>query len=267
MRPNIFAAHGTITREPREIVLDHALLKRETGTVQSEQATFFLGPENEVQRVLATGDVNAESTAKDTDPVRARADQAELWLSGKQNLLRTSTLTGNVHVERAGSQPMQGEAGRVILDFRGEMFHGQNELQKVHADDGVHLAQHAVSSSPSSRRSPHHRISISPRLPSISSLPKDDASTTRKLPAPRRSQFRRRNPKRTTGHDPQRTVITAGRFDAKFSPTPEGASRLTSMHGAPDAKIVSIGSRPARSHQHQSNARCHISSRKEELRP
>ena len=36
----------------------------------------------------------------------------------------------------------------------------------------------------------------------------------------------------------QRTVITAGRFDAKFSPTPDGSSRIASIHGAPDAKIV-----------------------------
>ena len=49
--------------------------------------------------------------------MRARADEAELLLTGKQNLLRTATLTGNVHVERIGSQPMQGDAGRAILDF------------------------------------------------------------------------------------------------------------------------------------------------------
>jgi lipopolysaccharide export system protein LptA len=33
------AAHGTITREPREIVLDHPLMKRPSGTLRSEQAT------------------------------------------------------------------------------------------------------------------------------------------------------------------------------------------------------------------------------------
>ena len=38
----------------------------------------------------------------------------------------------------------------------------------------------------------------------------------------------------------QRTVITAGRFDAKFAATPDGSSRLSSIHGAPDAKIVNL---------------------------
>ena len=111
--------------------------------MQAEQATFFLGPDNQVQRLLATGNVNAESTGQEADQVRAGADEAELLLTGKQNLLRTATLTGNVHVERIGSQPMQGDAGRAILDFLG-----QNQLQKVHAADGVRLAQHSDATNP-----------------------------------------------------------------------------------------------------------------------
>jgi lipopolysaccharide export system protein LptA len=38
----------------------------------------------------------------------------------------------------------------------------------------------------------------------------------------------------------QKTIITAGRFDAKFAATLKGSSRLTSVHGAPDAKIVNL---------------------------
>ncbi len=237
---SIFATHGVITREPREIVLDQALMKRETGTLQAEQATFFLGPENEVQRVLATGNVSADSTVKDADPLHARADQAELLLTGKQNLLRTSTLTGNVHVERLGSQPMLGDAGRVFLNFRGEMFRGRNELQKVHAEDGVHLAQRAVSGSPSAADA------SAPQDFDLSAAAIDFfVADGRRLDRAQTSgaaeiTISPAQPETATGTRPQRTIITARRFDAKFSPTPEGASRLTSMHGAPDAKIVSI---------------------------
>jgi hypothetical protein len=39
---------------------------------------------------------------------------------------------------------------------------------------------------------------------------------------------------------PQRTVIQAGKFDAKFEPTTNGGSRLSKIHGAPNAKIVSV---------------------------
>ena len=71
--------------------------------------------------------------------MRSRADQAEFLLAGKEELLRTATLTGNVHIEQTGPQPMLGDAGRVILDFAG-----QNQLQKVHALDGVRLTQKAA---------------------------------------------------------------------------------------------------------------------------
>ncbi|MGA7359938.1 MAG: LPS export ABC transporter periplasmic protein LptC [Candidatus Sulfotelmatobacter sp.] len=237
---SLFATHGTITREPREIVLDHPFMKRETGTLQSEQATLFLGPENEVQRVVATGNVNAESKAPDADTMRARADEAELLLTGKQNLLRTSTLTGNVHIERLGSQPMQGDAERVILDFRGQVFRGQNELQKVHAAEGVHLAQHAVSSSsPAADASAPQDFDLT--APAIDFFIADgrrlDSAQTSGAAQITISPVQPESLARTR---PQRTIITAGRFDAKFSPTPEGANRLTSMHGAPDAKIVSV---------------------------
>ncbi|HVI07726.1 MAG TPA: LptA/OstA family protein, partial [Candidatus Binatia bacterium] len=42
----------------------------------------------------------------------------------------------------------------------------------------------------------------------------------------------------STGESGQRTVVTAGSFLARFVETENGQSRLESMHGAPDARIV-----------------------------
>jgi len=236
----ILATHGTITREPREIVLDHPLMKRDTGTVQSDAATFFLGPENEVQRVLATGNVNAESAVPDADPMRARADRAELQLTGKDNLLRRATLTGNVHLERAGSQPMQGDAGLVILDFRGQLFHGQNDLQKVHAAEGVHLAQHSpgTNATTADASAPQDFDLTAPVIDFFVAdgrrLDRAQTSGAAEITiSPAQSAS-------AASGQVQRTVITAGRFEAKFAATPDGKSKLTSMHGAPDAKIVNL---------------------------
>ena len=250
----LLATHGRITRDPHEVVLEHPRLERETGTAQAEESTFFLGPDNEVQRLLATGNVQAESTGQDADQMRARADQADLSLTGKQNLLQTAILTGNVHVERIGSQPMQVDAGRAVLDFLG-----QNQLQKVHATDGVHLAQHPdITNTPAANaavRSPKNDSGI------------DSAPQNFDLNAPIVDFFvadgRRIDHAETSGAaqitisptpaqnsspdnqqaSAQRTVITAGRFYAKFAPTSDDTSRLTSgrltsIHGAPNAKIV-----------------------------
>ncbi len=232
---SIFATHGTITREPREIILDHPRMERASGTLQSDQATFFLGPENEVERIIATGNVNAESTPQQTDQMRARADDAELLLASKQNLLRTATLTGSVHVERVGSQPMQGDAGQVILDFLG-----QNELQKVHASDGVRLARHGGAARVSTANaSPPQDFDIA--APIIDFFVADGrrlahAQTT----GAARITITPASNQNSASGSAQRTVITAGRFDAKFTATPEGQSRLTSFHGAPNAKIVNL---------------------------
>ncbi|HZW79643.1 MAG TPA: LptA/OstA family protein, partial [Candidatus Deferrimicrobiaceae bacterium] len=232
---SIFAAHGTITRDPREVILDHARMERESGTLKSDQVTFFLGPENEVERVVATGNVNAESTPQQADQMRARADDADLLLVSKQNLLRTATLTGHVHVERIGSRPMQGDAGRVILDFLG-----QNQLQKVHAADGVRLSQRAAGANTSTASSspPQNFDIVAPIIDffvvdgrRLGRAQTSGAAQIIIMPA---------SDQNSTSESAQSTVITAGRFDARFSATPEGQSRLTSFHGAPDAKIVNL---------------------------
>src|SRR5260370_21857767 len=138
---SLFATRGTITRDPRVIVLDHARLGRVSGTLQADQASFFLGPDNHVERVLATGNVKVEGTGQQPDQRRARAAQSEIPVGGGPDPLRTAARTGQAHAERSGSQPMQGDAGRAILDFAG-----LNQLQKVHAPQGVPLPQHTSSS-------------------------------------------------------------------------------------------------------------------------
>jgi lipopolysaccharide export system protein LptA len=174
-----------------------------------------------------------------------------MLLTGKRNLLRTATLTGNVHVERIGAQPMQGDAGRAILNFLG-----QNQLQKVHAMDGVRLAQHGASSgaptpdssaSSSANSSPPQDFELTAPVVDFfvaegNRLDHAETSGAAKItispsPAERSNALAAKTSAQSSA---QRTVITAGRFDAKFAATPDGASRLTSIHGAPDAKIVNL---------------------------
>src|SRR6201998_1613036 len=59
----IEAEHGVITGDPREIVLDHPHLDREGALLQADRAVFHLGPDNDVESVLATGNVTTETWA------------------------------------------------------------------------------------------------------------------------------------------------------------------------------------------------------------
>ena len=262
----IQAVHGVVTNEPREIVLDHPRLEREGGTLWADGATLYLGPENNVERVLAKGNVNAEKKieakqnsaevsnkslaaraslgnqkgAEQQEPstMRARSDEGELLLTGNQNQLETAILTGNVQVERIGLQPMQGQAGRAVLDF-GK----QNQVHKVHASDGVRLAQQAVTKAAvkTETSGPQDFEVTAPVIDFfvINGQRLDRAITSgaaQIMIYPHQDSPRGASPVLP----PQRTVIQAGKFDARFEPTANGGSRLSKIHGAPNAKIISI---------------------------
>ena len=188
--------------------------------------------------------------------MHARSDQAELLFTSTHNQLRTAILTGNVQAERPGPQSMQGAAGRAVLDFSGK-----SQLDKVHAADGVRLTQHTVkppSVKPSTAESPAVK---SPNSAPNTTAPPQDYEVTAPIidffvkenrfldravtsgaakitifPAETGDSAAAQNsaPKSPT----QRTVVTAGKFNAKFGRTPQGRSSLATIHGAPDAKIV-----------------------------
>jgi lipopolysaccharide export system protein LptA len=141
----IQAQHGIITNDPHDVTLDHPRLDRQGQSMQADVGVFHLGQDNNVKRIDATGNVITEAQTPpkqgsegESKPglIRSRADQAEFLLTGSQNLLRTAIMTGNVHVEQEGPQPITGDSGRAIMEFAG-----RNELQKIHALDGARLAQ------------------------------------------------------------------------------------------------------------------------------
>ncbi|MGD1080615.1 MAG: LptA/OstA family protein [Candidatus Sulfotelmatobacter sp.] len=255
----IQAEHGIITNAPREITLDHPHVSREDGALQADQAVFYLSRENQVERILATGNVTTETrmegtkrsassakrnsaadkTAVQPQPseMRSRADQAEFLLQGKQDLLRTATMTGNVHIEQTGPQPMQGEAGRVILDFAG-----QNQLQKVHALDGARLTQKTVAGTqPAAKANATGPQDFELTAPIIDFtvaqghiLQNAVTSGTAHITI---AQTQGPASGSAQALAAQRTVVTAGKFDAQFTSF-DGRNHLANVHGAPDARIV-----------------------------
>jgi lipopolysaccharide export system protein LptA len=256
----IEAERGTITNDPRQIILDHPRLSRIDGTVQSDRAVFYLGRENQVERVLATGNVTTETRTQDAkrlavaanrnsavadqplpSEMRSRADQAEFLLEGKQNLLHTAIMTGNVHIEQTGPQPMQGEAGRVIFDFAG-----QNELQKVHALDAVRLIQNAVAEN----RPVAQGIAAGPQDFDLAASAIDFTvaqghilehavtSGAAQITIVQAGQAQAEQAQANQANPAaQRTVVTAGTFQAQFASS-DGRNHLASIHGSPNARIV-----------------------------
>ncbi len=235
------AQSGRVTDDPRQVVLNHPRLVREGRTLQADLATFFLNDDNNVDHVRAEGNVLAATNNSVDEPMRARADQADLHLTGSRNQLSAATLSGNVQVDRLGDNAMQGDAQRVDVDFSAG-----NRVQKVRASGGVRLLQHATTNPAAPTSSTPQDLQLT--APAINffvaggrHLDRAETSGAAQItvfPSPNSSQ---------PGAPPQRTVITAGRFTSRFEADADSHRRLASLHGEPDARIVnSVSGEPDR---------------------
>jgi len=105
----IEAAHGVINSQPRQVVLEHPRIEKQGGTLETQEATLFLGQDNTVQHILATGDVIAEARRRFDLPIAAyqvsgeysmlQAAIAKGWLDRERVMLESLT-----SIRRAGAQ-------------------------------------------------------------------------------------------------------------------------------------------------------------------
>jgi lipopolysaccharide export system protein LptA len=254
------ANHGVITKEPHQVVLTTVHMTREQQDARSDQATFFLREDNTVDRVLAEGNVesvirgrastesspNKPGSNAASSETHERSDRAELFLAGTRNLLTTAILTGNVQMTSATSptqvsstqqaQPVDATAGRVTLHFGGSA-HGQQLLETVHAEEGVRLTQKNIRSGAESVMAAASPMpakgggaqDVEMTAPAMDFVVKDgrllETAVTSGPP-----QIMITQPEAN-----QKTVVTAAKFTAKFT----NKNRLATLHGEPDAKIVS----------------------------
>ncbi len=230
------ADRGVITKQPRQIVLAGVRVTRERGQLQSDFATFFLRDDNTVDRVFASGDVRSEfhGLSSSSSDAHGRSDRAELFLTGMRDQLTTAILSGNVQLASVGAQTAEASAGRVTLHFAGSSS-GQQMLKTVHAEDGVKLVQKKAEPAVGGRAgtpvspSKMEAQDIEMTAPAMDFIVKDG----RLLESAETS-----GPPQIVITQPvsnQKSVVTAAKFTAKFTEK----NRLATLHGEPEAKIVS----------------------------
>jgi lipopolysaccharide export system protein LptA len=233
------ADHGVITKQPHRVVLNTVHMSRDQQEGWSDQATFFLREDNTVDRILAEGDVKSEIHGR--SETHERSDRAEMWLTGTRNLLTVAILTGNVQLASLGAQPADAAAGRVTLHFAGSSA-GQQLLERVHAEDGVRLSQK------NSRSGTLVAVATPVSTSVLLSTPAKGGEQDVEMTAPEMDfmvKDGRLLERADTSGPPQivitqpganqKTVVTAAKFTAKFT----DKNRLATLHGEPDAKIVS----------------------------
>jgi lipopolysaccharide export system protein LptA len=208
------AVRAVVTKNPREIVLSQPRLVRQDRKLKADTATLYLRNDNTVDRVLAEG--NVETEVHGASAAKGRADRAELFLTGPQNRMKEAVLSGNVHLGVEGDRPAEAAAGRVTLHFAGEQV-----LQNVHAEEGVRLAQKKMGTTDAQ--------DVELTAPVMDIVVKDGHLLENAVTS---------GPPQIVITQPglsQRTVVTADEFTASFTEH----NRLATLHGAPDARIVS----------------------------
>ena len=233
---HLTAERAVITKDPRQVVLTRPRLTRDLQTSWADKATVFLRDDNTVDRVLAEG--NVQNEVRGPSPVSTKSDRAELFLTGPRDQLKQAEFSGSVQLLSGGDRPAEADAGHVLLHFGG-----QQVLQRVHADQGVRLLQKSggaprVAKSGSGVHTAAQDLEMT--APAMDFQVADgrriESAETSESPASTREQSA--SPPQiliTQVGSNQQTVVTAAKFIARFT----DANRLASLHGAPDARIVS----------------------------
>jgi lipopolysaccharide export system protein LptA len=216
------AIQGTISKNPRVIVLEQPHLQNKSQRSEAKEATLYLRPDNTLERVFAQGSVLVKSAGP--PPTRVRSEQLELLLADKGNVLRNATFSRDVQMETSGPQPLLGYANKAVLNFAGK-----NVLTTVHTEGGVRLLQRQKPST-SVRSGPGSAQDMELTAPVVDFV----VAEGRRL-----KQAETSGPPQLTilpaGTNPgQQTLVTARKFTALF----DDLGQLASVHGAPEARIV-----------------------------
>ncbi len=210
------ASHGLIRSEPHAIFLDRAALQSESDRIRADQAVIALRADDTVERITARGNVRAESTG--ANPISARADNMEAFVSQGGDEIERAEFSGNVHFQSLVPGQGTGSANRVLMRFASG-----NLVEKVHAAGDVQLFREGVASA---GQTLGQDLEVSaPVLDALIADGKRMASAT----APPGSRIVIRS-----ARTKQQTIITADQFDAMF----DSLGAMRSLHGAPHARIV-----------------------------
>ena len=238
----ITAARATITKDPHLVALDHPHLQSDARRCDADEATLFLRPDNTLDHALARGNVLIQ--AEGPQPLELRSEQLDLIMAKQHGSLRYAIFSGDVRAQvmddgrpspskpslASQNPPMQGNAGRLVLEFtavhsRGKVSSSKNPLTKVHAEDHVKLLQHQNPASPSASAQDLELTAPSVDFFIAKGGRPQRAETTSAAQIAIRPSLGRG----------QQTLVTAAKFEAGF----DGSRHFTSVHGAPDARIVS----------------------------
>lgn len=209
----ISARQGLIRKEPAEMMLEDVHVAQTSRTVDANKVDVRFRPNNEVESVIATGDVRLAEKGKSN--LLVRAPRADLDM-GQKNLIHRAVFSGGVQFEGHDKSEMNGTARTLALDFAN-----RNKLSHVRASDNVHVQETPGQTGGDGYDLTTNAMDIAVQNGKTFEYA-ETAGPGQVILTPQK------------GAQGERTVITADRFRADFGEN----KRLKSIHGEPNAKMV-----------------------------
>jgi lipopolysaccharide export system protein LptA len=206
-KATITGQSATITKNPTRVVMQYAKVEELQRVISADKVTVFMSDDNNIERVVGTGNLHASSTGAKAFEINAPEGELEMAVA---NQAQRGVLSGGVTFLSKGDSPAEGKAGKILLAFGAG-----NRLTKARAQDSVQLKQ-----GPAGKSQELHAAALDLSVKDGRRLEK---AVTSGGPA---EIIREQTPGKTT--------ISAGHFETIFN----DQNRPVSLYGTPDTKIV-----------------------------
>jgi lipopolysaccharide export system protein LptA len=206
-KATITGKSATITKNPSKVMMQSARVEEPQRAISADKVTVFMSDDNDIERIVGSGNLHAESTGAKAFEVNA--PEGELQMASA-NQARSGVLSGGVTFANKGDSPAEGKAGKVLLTFAEG-----NRLTKARAQDSVQLKQ-----GPAGKSQELHAAALNLSV-------KDGRILEKAVTSGGPAEIVREQA-------PGKTTISAGHFETAFN----DQNRPVSLYGEPDAKII-----------------------------
>ena len=231
---DITGTSGTIQKDPRQAVLLDAAIYQTDRTLTTDKLTMLFEPDNTIQHATAEGNVNIE--VRGPTIVDITGPHGDLNM-GPDNAVVQAIVTGGAKYNTRGENLSHGSADTFILDFEAD-----NQPKFFHMVKNARMRQDPQPGKPSSPGQPMEIVAdkLDFVLENGNELKTGDTVGKAQItifPAPPGTKPAKPVPKpgQDFGSGNATTVATAGKFHASFGEN----NRMQTLHGSPDARIVS----------------------------
>jgi lipopolysaccharide export system protein LptA len=231
---DIFGSSGTIQKVPRQAVLLDAAIYEPDRTLTTNKLTMLFEPDNTIQHAQAEGNVNIE--VRGPTIVDITGPRGDLNM-GPDNAVIQAIVSGGAKYNTRGDNLSHGSADTFILDFEAD-----NQPKFFHMVKNARMRQDPQPGKPGSPGQPMEVVAdqLNFVLENGNELKTGDTVGKAQItifPAPPGTKTAKVAPKSSQdlGSPNSTTVATAGKFHATFG----ADNRMQTLHGTPDARIVS----------------------------